>query len=1424
MQCRFAKALIDSLDIFFNNCMKKLIYILLFFMTGSVIAGDTVILVKLRNSPGKLYKKNVNRTGLAQVDRVLQTYGSQKVNSVFENFTDLSGVNEFNAWIKCEFPSGADSKIIIDELQALPDVAAAQPNHFFKLHYVPNDPRVNEQYALTKVKAFAAWDIERGSAEIPVAVIDTGVDYDHPDLAANMWLNTGEDINGNGRIDPEDFNGIDDDGNGFTDDIRGWDFTDAPNYPDGGDYLDRDNDPMDERGHGTGVAGIIAAVADNQTGIAGLAFGCRIMNLRAFTTGGNGEEDDVASAILYAVQNGARVINMSWGDVFVTRLLEDVIRYAASRHVIMVASAGNSSTEKIHYPSGFEGTISVGATDENDNLAGFSNYGPGIDLVAPGADILTTDLDNEYSPMNGTSFSAPHVSAAAALLLSREPDLSAGVVKGVIRNAVDDLGDEGADPYYGSGRLNVYKLVTGPVYTIAGITSPLLDQGISGTGLDIYGSAWSPMLDSYSLDYGAGDNPDTWTNITSVENKRVIDGLLGSWDNLPAEEGAYTIRLRIENRDGTSPVDFVRIFLDNTPPEISAVECLPMINGDRHAMLVRFETDDLCEGSVFYRPAGSEDDFQQADLSFRTYEHRYLLSQEEADGLLDIKVRAVNGSGLVSEDDNYGNFYTVDLSGMPLNVTNFNALSLSMPAGFLLNKTFDYNNNGLPELILSENQNNSIGKIGLYEYDGSTMRQVFATDTEIIPRDLLDIDGDGIPELLCGFGFSSYLFKSASAGGFPSVLAKSWEGGSNDQYWASRFADLDRDGLYEVIMRVVGSDGTQDTDQFEMWEDDGAGNFVFTAAFPNPTGGENINGVPHCEIGDFDGDGRTEILLGDNDGHLYIYENTGNNTFQSTWQDSLPLLDSIDFIRAGDFDGDGHPEFFAGCHSDPNLNTEHYYDARHWLYRIYDSAGDNNYTSRVEWRFFGYESTKDFPSGVSSGDINNDGSDEIILTVFPDLYVIDYNAQKKYDIIYYYKTALSNAAIIADADNNGKNEFWIGGNELTISFEETGGSAGPATPVGLTAVPLDESGVYLNWREVEGADLYHIFRGTEKSVLTPYATSPSVFYLDENVVSGTGYWYAVAAVDNDKTPATGGRSAVIFARPGARPYLHYAVMETPTAVRLYFSEPLNGSAKNVSNYLFNRDIGRPTSAAVDASGSQVLLTLAAVFPEEGVYEVSCFDLADLDLTPLDTTRNKAVFRVEFAPGAPYLVDGRLTGSHRLELVFSEAMSEASIKNTGNYDLGKDISIRSAGPVSGSPEKVFLELDTQKVIGALGKSYDIKVKNVKSERGVAVQPGRGDYLKLIFSKTDLSRVMTYPNPYRPGPGEQKITFANLTQTAEIRIMTETGQHVRTLNETNGDGGVEWDLRDEAGNPVASGIYIYRVTNDKESIFGKLAILR
>lgn len=294
----------------------------------------------------------------------------------------------------------------ISALQQNRGIELVQENNHFQIHgQLINDSLYSNQWYHNKIGALASWENYTLKPEALIAIIDTGIDYEHPDLEGSLWINAEEDLNGNGQLDPGDQNNLDDDNNGYIDDVIGWDFTDAPRLNSGGDDTNPDNDPMDEYsgGHGTKIAGIIAAQTNNYRGISGLIPGAKVMNLRSGTADGYLEEDDVARAVLYAINNGAKIINMSFGDVVLSRFLKDVIAYAYSKDIIIVASSGNSGNDQVHYPSGLAETISVGATDQNDNRANFSNFGGTIDLVAPGVDILSTNLGGGYGMAGGTA-------------------------------------------------------------------------------------------------------------------------------------------------------------------------------------------------------------------------------------------------------------------------------------------------------------------------------------------------------------------------------------------------------------------------------------------------------------------------------------------------------------------------------------------------------------------------------------------------------------------------------------------------------------------------------------------------------------------------------------------------------------------------------------------------------------------------------------------------------------------------------------------------------------------------------------------------------------------------------------------------------------------------------------------------------------
>lgn len=308
--------------------------------------------------------------------------------------------------------STLDLTLKIDEILSYPEVQYVVPNIEFKAIYKePNDPDYNQQWALPKVNATQAWEIQKGSKDVVVAVIDTGIDWSHEDLKANIWQNQYE-VAGNGK---------DDDNNGFVDDVRGWDFN------------GNDNDPMDETssrnpGHGTHCAGIIGAVGDNGKGISGIAQQVTLMPIRFLGADGSGDLMAAAKAIDYAVDNGAHIISASWGAAVtrsnVSPILEAIQRAEAAGILFVAAAAndGKNNDSREVYPAnaGFDNVISVAASDSNDQKPQWSNFGQAtVDLASPGLNIYSTIPGNKYQNLSGTSMATPLVAGAASLIVSQ---------------------------------------------------------------------------------------------------------------------------------------------------------------------------------------------------------------------------------------------------------------------------------------------------------------------------------------------------------------------------------------------------------------------------------------------------------------------------------------------------------------------------------------------------------------------------------------------------------------------------------------------------------------------------------------------------------------------------------------------------------------------------------------------------------------------------------------------------------------------------------------------------------------------------------------------------------------------------------------------------------------------------------------------
>ncbi|MDX5407721.1 MAG: S8 family serine peptidase [Chromatiaceae bacterium] len=313
----------------------------------------------------------------------------------------------------------ADVTEVIRQYAKLPGVIAVEPDYRLRTTQSSNDPLFNQQWHLQNspgINAQAAWDSTTGDAEVIVAVIDTGVDYTHPDLGDNIWQNAAEIVG----------DGIDNDGNGYIDDIYGI------------NPADDNVDPMDEDGHGTLVAGIIGAVGDNSIGVAGVNWSVSLLPCRFMDVNGDGFVSDAIACLDYVLalkQRGENIVatNNSWGGPQFSQALYNAVRAHYDAGILFVASAGNDNTQAPFYPAAFDlpNVISVSAHGENGSKADFANFGRNwVDLSAPGVGIYTTDLDNQYSMASGTSMAAPVVTGVAALLKAAEPGLDASQLRG----------------------------------------------------------------------------------------------------------------------------------------------------------------------------------------------------------------------------------------------------------------------------------------------------------------------------------------------------------------------------------------------------------------------------------------------------------------------------------------------------------------------------------------------------------------------------------------------------------------------------------------------------------------------------------------------------------------------------------------------------------------------------------------------------------------------------------------------------------------------------------------------------------------------------------------------------------------------------------------------------------------------------------
>jgi serine protease len=414
----------------------------------SYVPGEVIIKMKpsMQFRLGKA-TGGATTTGIASLDKVLTRFQGTELKPIFPNHSrpTLPGGVDLTQFYRFHYSAGSDPKNVAKVLQSTGAIEYAEPHYIRYLDFVPNDTYYGQQWHLSRIQADKAWDITKGDSSVIIGIVDTGVEWYHPDLYQNIWHNP------HPTMSPPD--------------TIGWDFGGSNGTPD-------NNPDEDQPDHGTFIAGLASAVTNNNTGVAGVGFKCKIMAVKT-------SENDVRSTsggalilygfegMVYAADNGASVINASWGSLGYSQFEQDVINYVTSKGALVVASAGNNGTSDPFYPAAYAHVLAVAATDSTDHRSIWdptesSNYGVYVGVSAPGTDVLGTWKPDTYAFLSGTSPSAPIVSGTAALVKSLHPTWTPAQIAEQIHVTADPI--DNLNPAYaqqlGLGRVNASRAVS----------------------------------------------------------------------------------------------------------------------------------------------------------------------------------------------------------------------------------------------------------------------------------------------------------------------------------------------------------------------------------------------------------------------------------------------------------------------------------------------------------------------------------------------------------------------------------------------------------------------------------------------------------------------------------------------------------------------------------------------------------------------------------------------------------------------------------------------------------------------------------------------------------------------------------------------------------------------------------------------------
>ncbi|MBX4189616.1 S8 family serine peptidase [Candidatus Parcubacteria bacterium] len=941
---------------------------------------------------------------------------------------------------------------VIDEIKRDSKVVTVELNYLVHADATPNDPYYSstgswgqtwpDLWGLQIINAAGAWSQATGSVSIVVADIDTGVDRNHPDLAANMWVNTKEVPS----------NGVDDDKNGYVDDYYGWDFNGA------------DNDPMDDMGHGSHTVGTIAGVGNNGVGVVGVNWKAKVMALKFLDKDGSGNLDNGVTALQYAADMGARVSSNSWGCGCNSQVMDDAIKYEHDKGMVVVAAAGNNSVDALDFsPASADDVVTVSATNHLDNRASFSNWGTKIDVGAPGGDsasrggiddyILSiksgdptasmctsgNTIGTNYCIVRGTSMAAPHVAGLATLLLAKNPNLTPEEVRQILRTGADDIGTIGKDSDFGYGRINANgSLLLANTHPLAPyISSPRSRGALSGTAVPVTGNITGSNFASYKVELGQGRDPQSWTTIKTSTTQPTTSQTLAIVDTSVLADGAYIVRVTATDTAGktyqfhvsdlvvknvnayiTSPTGYVSkkiVTITGTAATLGGVSfggyTLEAVSNNGAATLIGRGSSPVNDGTLGTWDPSSNADGTPVDL--------FLTVTTGAGVSTQIKKPVVVDGSIAS--------------GWPV----------SPSAGVLRNSDVmigDIDGDGKKEVVVpSHTYTNGLPMpvLQAYRYDGS-VEPGFPVTLPLLPGagygeyygsiKIMDVNGDGALDIVAvvrsvtasysplGDQVMVYGGNGKPLIGFTSIT-------SSDPNWDTQvyLADMNSDGRKDLVLFRQTATGLG----LEAYDTSGKAlsGFPRTVSKPWPT---PFLYVTAPSMVDMDHDGHYEFVIGA-DQNVYLLDD--NLRVLPGWPYKLLSTDTSGVyaylnydtkFSSADYFGDGNKEIFFFLNLFFNSNNGGLYQNGNAA--VIGLKKDGTYAAGFPRTSTndGYQ-IWDYGSGsgeLSHADMNGDGADDVVVPSNPE-YVYSKGGNYGYQG---FNTANATEVHMADVDGDGKLE------------------------------------------------------------------------------------------------------------------------------------------------------------------------------------------------------------------------------------------------------------------------------------------------------------------------------------------------------------------------------------------------------------------